>query len=387
MDGSRGTAPWLAPDLLPEAEPGGGWGWWTGGRTWPMDLDLLRDELRQDPLRTKPPQVVLVTAPGAARALPAAEVPELREAVLGKFETILGGKVRRSAPLAALFGGLAVLGLLLGAPPGLLLLVAILFLDPASRLSEAWLDLRRLRRRPEAFLQQLGREIRFGWWLQGQARRKPWTTWILAGSWAAIYLLQVATGLDASVGAAGLVKAKVAAEPWRLLTGTMLHGSWLHIAMNAFAAVLLGTLIERVAHRHLLAPVWLLGALGGSLASWWLLPNGDSVGASGGLMAWLGFLVVLAWRRRELLPPDFFQGMARAVLAMALLGLFAWGIVDNAGHGGGLLVGALAAALIFRAPSGDLPLEAGWGLRISGLLGAAAFLALAVFTAAKVLSP
>ncbi|HET8715862.1 MAG TPA: hypothetical protein VFM16_08560, partial [Holophagaceae bacterium] len=170
MDGSRGTAPWLAPDLLPEAEPG--WGWWTGGRAWPMDLDLLKDELRQDPLRTHPPQVVLVTAPYAARALPASEAPELREAVLEKFEAILRGKVRRAAPLAALFGGLALLALGMGGAPGLLLLAAILFLDPASRLSEAWLDLRRLRRRPEAFLLQLGREIRFGWWLQGQARRR-----------------------------------------------------------------------------------------------------------------------------------------------------------------------------------------------------------------------
>ena len=388
-------APWLALDLLPEADAGHGWGWLWTGQIHEMALDRLQFEIRQDPYRkaVRPkgfvkaippvPQVVFVTTPDAPRVLPAAEVPELREAMLRKEEAQLKAAFRKSWPMTLLLGGFLAILLFAGVSA---LLPAVLLLDPASRLAEASLALRRLRRRPDAFLHQRSREARFGWWLHVHAWPKPWTTWIMASAWAALFALQMWAGMQASVGAAALVKPRVAEEPWRLLTGPMLHGSVMHILMNGMAALSLGLLMERVAHRHLLAPVWLASALGGAALSWALLPDATSVGASGGLMGWMGFLAVLAWRRRGLLPPDFALGLFRSVLAIALLGLLAWRVIDNPGHAGGLLTGAMIALAVFRDPDGALPLEDSLPLSIAGWAGLAAFLALSVFTGWKLIA-
>lgn len=159
----------------------------------------------------------------------------------------------------------------------------------------------------------------------------------------------------------------------------MMHGGILHFVFNMTAAVVFCSIVERTAHRRLAVPLWLLGALAGSLASTFATAQ-NSVGASGGILAWMAFAVVMAWRRKSLLPPDFFKDLIRNMVIIAIIGIVAWVAIDNAAHLGGALAGAAVALWIFRDPAGDLPLSDGTTLRVVGLLAEIVFVTLALGT-------
>lgn len=385
-------APWLDPELLPPAESGG-WSWWWGSPH-PMPLESLEAEIRRDPTRPQPkakgfvmahparPQVTLVEAPGLPRVVPAAEVPELREALLERSRAIAKAKLLKNTPIA-IVAGLAAAALLWFDVDGLGLIALVYAIVAAGQWIDSARALRLLKRDPARQLAQEAREVRFGIWLHAAHHPRPWRTYGLGATWALLFILQLGLGMDRSEQMAALVKDHLAAQPWRLLTGPMLHGSPMHLLMNGGAMLSLGLLLERTAHRKLLVPLWLAGALSGSLASWALLPHENSVGASGGLMALFGFLAVMGWRRRELLPPDFGASLLRGLLFMGVLGALAWTIIDNGAHGGGLAAGALAGWVSFRDPEGPLPLEDRRGLDFADALGLTLFCLLAVFTAWK----
>ena len=190
--------------------------------------------------------------------------------------------------------------------------------------------------------------------------------------------------MSGDLAAAALVKASLAAEPWRLLTASMMHGSILHIILNASAMLSLGLLLERGAHRHLVAPVWLVGSLAGSLFSWAATPT-TSVGASGGILAVFGFLLVMAHRCRAQLPPGFGSSLVRSLVMIGMLGILAWNVIDNAAHVGGLLAGAALSYGILRAAKDKLPLPNSRPMTIAGRLGEVSLLAIAIFTLVKLL--
>jgi rhomboid protease GluP len=153
---------------------------------------------------------------------------------------------------------------------------------------------------------------------------------------------QVVVGGKESINAAGLVKPAVwQGEIWRLLTCATLHGSFMHIWMNLHALWAEGKVIENVAHRAHLPIVFLLSALGGSILSLILYPNSISVGASGGLMGLIGYQLVLGRRRKEMVPAGFYKSVVISILAMGVLGIVGFALIDNAAHLGGLLAGAV----------------------------------------------
>ena len=73
------------------------------------------------------------------------------------------------------------------------------------------------------------------------------------------------------------------------------------------------------------------------------MPDAASVGASGGVLGLVGFLLVVAVRHRSFLPPDLAKSIIRSVLFMAALGFLAKDYIDNAAHAGGFIVGCLVA--------------------------------------------
>jgi len=87
---------------------------------------------------------------------------------------------------------------------------------------------------------------------------------------------------------------------WRLVSATLLHGGLLHLAFNVYAIFILAPILERLygARRFLL--IYMLSALGGSLASLYF-NEGVSVGASGAIFGLLGALLVFGFKFRELL--------------------------------------------------------------------------------------
>jgi membrane associated rhomboid family serine protease len=215
---------------------------------------------------------------------------------------------------------------------------------------------------------------------------RPWFTWTLT---AAIGVVAVAQTVSpgSSFAAAGLVKGAVReGEWWRLLTAPLLHGGVVHLLMNGSALLAIGAAVERIAHRACLALVFLAAALAGGAASMVLYPNTTSVGASGGLMGVIGFLVVLAFRRRELLPKRLGMDLLKDVGWMAVLGIVGWAYIDNAAHAGGLLCGALLGLLLVPR-GGETPhwepaaivRAAGWA-SLAVILAGAATAAVAMFS-------
>jgi len=391
-------APWLHPDLLAENPLPGQWVWVLHGKAEPTTLEHLRKHLLAGPGKTqwsgKPENVPvgIVGTPDHRRVLPAAECTPLQDALL-EYERQIHVENRRKNGMA--FYPLAVACIALvsnGMGHSTLLLFGAFFaLSTGTAHAEAWLALNRLQADPQRYLQTIGRQVRYAVWMTMPRTQYHCRTCWMIGIWVVLFILQQFVAKSANVpdhadlAAAALVKPLVAAEPWRLLTAEMLHGGLLHIYMNVMAMFSLGMILERSVHRFLVVPVWLGGALAGSLLSCAFMPT-TSLGASGGIVSVFGFLLVMGWRRRALLPPDFLHGLLQSLVAIALLGILAWGIIDNFAHLGGLLFGVTAGIWVFRERQGTLPLRDSVPRTMIGLAADAAFLVTALFTAWKLLA-
>ncbi len=192
---------------------------------------------------------------------------------------------------------------------------------------------------------------------------------------------QIYSGLDESVEVAGFAKPRfLAGEYWRIITGAVLHGSFLHIFMNGYALYGFGKLMELLANRAHLAIVFLLSAIGGGLLSFLFYPEGISVGASGGIVGLLGYLVVYAFRRRRFVSAEFRKSLLINIGFILVFGLVLYQIVDNYGHIGGLVTGIIYG--LVQIPSDEYvnPRDASGAVRIAGVA------ALGVYIAATVLS-
>lgn len=167
---------------------------------------------------------------------------------------------------------------------------------------------------------------------------------------------------------------------WRILTGTTLHGGLIHLAFNSYALYILGRLIEILSNRVHLAIVFLLSAIGGGILSLIFLPEGNSVGASGGIIGFLGYLTVYGFKRRKLLSNDFLKSMLFNVAFIAFIGIFVLPNVDNFGHLGGFLTGAIYG--VFQI-SGDVykdPRKVGAATEFVGLAALGIFITVSVFS-------
>jgi membrane associated rhomboid family serine protease len=140
----------------------------------------------------------------------------------------------------------------------------------------------------------------------------------------------------------------VAGEWWRLVTVALVHGSLAHLAFNGLALWSLGGLAEAFYGRARLAVVFVLGTALATVASV-AFTEKDAVGASGGVFAIVGAVLVLGLRGRGLLPEPVRRRLVLDMLwivGVNVLFGFTVPYVDNAAHLGGLAAGAaLGAAL------------------------------------------
>lgn len=126
---------------------------------------------------------------------------------------------------------------------------------------------------------------------------------------------------------------------WRILTGGTLHGGIVHLGFNSYALYILGKLIEYMSNRAHLAIVFLLSMVGGGILSLIFIPDVPSIGASGGVIGFLGYLTAYGFKRRKLLPASFLKNMLFNIGFIAVIGIFVLPGIDNYGHLGGLLIG------------------------------------------------
>jgi rhomboid protease GluP len=162
----------------------------------------------------------------------------------------------------------------------------------------------------------------------------------------------IISGGDNSILLAGFDKpAFINGQFWRLFTGFTLHSGLMHLFFNCYAIYVLGKLVETLSNRAHLANIFLLAAIGGNILSLIFLPDGISVGASGGVTGFLGYLAVYGYKRRAILSNDFLKNMLFNIGFLAFYGIVLYRKIDNFGHLGGLLAGAIYG---FIQISGDV---------------------------------
>jgi len=183
---------------------------------------------------------------------------------------------------------------------------------------------------------------------------RPVVTLTIVGLCVGLFLLQYGTQDEVTARLAFYPPLAVA-EPYRFLTAAFLHstGFVLHIAFNLYALWMVGPYLEGLLGRAQFAALYLLSAVGGSVGYYLLVsPYGENwgtptVGASGAVFGLFGALFVVNRR----LGRDV-GGIIAVVAINAVLGFVASGIAWQA-HLGGLVTGAVVAALIAYLPGGS----------------------------------
>ena len=135
-------------------------------------------------------------------------------------------------------------------------------------------------------------------------------------------------------------------EVYRLFTAMFLHGSLPHVLFNTYAIFIVGQMVEPIFGRARFLVIYLLGGLTGSAASLALGGlSGASVGASGAVFAIFAAQGIHLYQHRGAYVNARGQLRHMAVLIgiNLLIGFMPGSRIDNWGHIGGMLGGALLA--------------------------------------------
>jgi rhomboid protease GluP len=196
--------------------------------------------------------------------------------------------------------------------------------------------------------------------------RRPWMTVSILG---VISVAHVLAGIIQLVkGQANLAGVLVASRPtsilvylgamynqrvsdgeiWRLVSCLFLHGDGMHLLLNGLALYGLGRLCESVYGPVRFLWLFLVAGICGSTLSW-LGGNVASVGASGSIFGLMGACIVFGYRYRLVLPPHIGDMFRKKLLPWVGLNLMIGVMIpfiDNLGHVGGLIGGAVMALVI-----------------------------------------
>lgn len=168
-----------------------------------------------------------------------------------------------------------------------------------------------------------------------------------------IFVLQMVIGgypigIDnAVVQLLGLVPARLAEQPWTIVSSMFVHGSLMHILFNMIALFFLGSFVIRAVGDRAFLAVYLLGGLMGNVLFILLAhPQIMGIGASGAVYALGGALVVMVPKVPVLIFPIPIPMPLWAAILIFFFLSFLPGIAWQA-HLGGLALG-LVAGLVFR---------------------------------------
>jgi rhomboid protease GluP len=117
---------------------------------------------------------------------------------------------------------------------------------------------------------------------------------------------------------------------------------------------MVGPQVERLYGRARFVILYVLTGVGGVVGSYLYHPEYKSAGASGAIFGLFGVLLVFGIRYRQSIPPEFKRAVGTGVLPIIVINLiigFTIPAIDNSAHIGGLIAGALLAALVpFEKP-------------------------------------
>ena len=211
---------------------------------------------------------------------------------------------------------------------------------------------------------------------------RPYYTYVLIAAIAAVAITQFVTGVEPSILSAGFVKPAFlhSHEYWRILTGATTHGSVAHVVMNCYAFYSFGKIFEMLTNRAHLAVVFLLSAIGGGLLSLIFVPDGTSVGASGGIVGLIAYLAVYAFRRRQFISAEFRKSLLINIGFILVFGLILFQVIDNFGHIGGLITGAVYGFAQIPSDERVDPRTANSRVEIAGIVAVGIYVATCLFS-------
>ncbi len=183
----------------------------------------------------------------------------------------------------------------------------------------------------------------------------PTVTHVILGITVAVYILQLlsvaflgraASGLDLlEFYGARFNDAIRAGEWWRFITPAFLHGSPAHIFFNMYALLSIGSFLEKHFGHGRFALLYFLAAFSGNVFSFLFAPEGGySVGASTAVFGLIAAEWIFFYQNRKLFGNFARQAMNNTVFLIVInlvIGLSPG--IDNWGHVGGLLGGAMFA--------------------------------------------
>lgn len=158
--------------------------------------------------------------------------------------------------------------------------------------------------------------------------------------------------------------------PWQMLTAAFLHGSWLHLLFNMFTLYIFGQVLEPMLGRARYLALYLVSAFGGSVAVLFFSnPASSVVGASGAIYGLMGayFVMLRSFGERS--------GQLTGLIAVNLIFSFLSPGISWQAHIGGLVVGALVAAILSqtRKPEQKTTQTIGVLLLVAGLVALTVF--------------
>lgn len=219
------------------------------------------------------------------------------------------------------------------------------------------------------------------------SREWAWRLGLLIRARVTLGLVLVVTGLFVAVEALGGVERLawwyfefglrrgdvLSGKVWQVATHALLHGTWLHLGLNAALLWWCGARVEHMLGGRALLRVLGWSVVGGAAAHLLLVPDGQAplVGLSGGVMGLLLMITTLSPQSRMLLVPVSARNLGLGVLiAAGLLALCnpelgmpvfskigewcvarGWAGVFEIGHAchfGGALTGWLLALAVLR---------------------------------------
>jgi membrane associated rhomboid family serine protease len=135
-------------------------------------------------------------------------------------------------------------------------------------------------------------------------------------------------------------------EPWRLLTAALVHAGFWHVGLNMLALWMIGRSLEPLLGHGRFLVLYLLGALGGSVAVALLSFTTPVVGASGAIFGLFGALIVIGRHIGANI-----AGIAIILVINLVIGFIPGFNVSWQAHVGGLVVGALVGLIYARTRS------------------------------------
>jgi len=155
-------------------------------------------------------------------------------------------------------------------------------------------------------------------------------------------------------------------EWWRIVSSGFLHANLLHIGFNMWVLYYLGVMLEPALGRARFALVYAVSLLCGSFGALLVSPHVPTVGASGAIFGLMGAAAVELYARQI---PIFQTGIG-GLIVLNLIISFSVPDISWGGHIGGLIGGALCAAVM---RFGEVHRQRVLGLAGAVVIGVAAF--------------